>query len=145
MKRPIIITIVAVLCCAAAAYLWVIAATLLIRPGTFSLLAGRQFMYGLELAGPWMMLLVGLGYALVGWGLFRLHNWARAIVILLMIISVAALVPRISMTASGASLLWSGLQIAVRAVLAWYFASAPVVVDAFTAKRTPRINTDLHG
>lgn len=96
-------------------------------------------MYGLELAGPLMMLLFGLGYALVGWGLIRLHNWARVVVILLMILSVASLVPNISMAELGLPLFWYGLQIALRAALAFYFASAPSVVDAFASKSTPRI------
>ena len=145
MKRPILITIVAVLCCAAAAYLWVIAATLLIRPGTFSLMSASPFMYGLELAGPLMMLLFGLGYALVGWGLFRLHNWARVVVILLMVVSVASLVPKISMAALGIPLLWYGWQMALQAAVAFYLASAPTVVDAFAKKSAPRNLTDLHG
>ncbi len=85
------------------------------------------------------MLLFGIGYAAVGWGLLRLHNWARVIVILLMIISVASLVPKISMAALGIPLLWYGLRIALRAALAFYFASAPSVVDAFAKKSAPRI------
>ena len=90
------------------------------------------------------MLLFGLGYAVVGWGLFRLHNWARIVVILLMIISVASLVPKISMAALGIPLLWYGLQIALRAALAFYLASAPTVIDAFAKKSAPRNLTDIH-
>ena len=101
-------------------------------------------MHGLELAGPFMMLLVGLGYAIAGWGIFRLKNWARVIVIVLMVIRVAALVPKISMAELGVPVLWYGLQIALQVALAWYLAQAPSVMDAFTQKRHG-INTDSHG
>lgn len=131
MQRPLLVTVISVFFCAAAAYLWILAATLLIRPGTFSLMAGRYFMYGLELAGPYMMLLFGAAYALVGWGLWRLHNWARWITILIMVIGVASLVPKISMAELGIPVFWYGLQIAARAALAWYFARAPAVIDSF--------------
>jgi hypothetical protein len=54
-----------------------------------------------KLARPFMMLLAGTGYAIVGWGLFGLHNWDRVVVMLLMILRVAALVPKISMVQLG--------------------------------------------
>src|SRR5215472_2493136 len=144
MDRPIVITIVSLLLCAAALYLWIVGTTLLIWPGTLSLMSGRQLMHGLELAGPFMMLLVGLAYALAGWGIFRLKNWARVIVILLIVIRVAALVPKISMAELGVPVLWYGLQIALQVALAWYLAQAPSVIDAFAQKRhgSTRILTD---
>lgn len=134
MQRPTVVTIISLLLFTAALYLWIVGTTLLIRPGTFSLMSGSQFMYGLELAGPLMMLLIGFGYAVVGWGLFRLHNWARVAFILLMILRVAALVPRISMAELGVPILWYGLQIAVTVAAAWYLAQAPSVIDAFAAQ-----------
>ena len=91
-------------------------------------------MYGLELAGPYMMLLFGAGYALVGWGLFRLHHWARWMAMLVMVIGVASLVPKISMAELGVPVFWYGFQIALRAALVWYLAQAPTVIEAFTAK-----------
>jgi hypothetical protein len=135
MQRPLGITAIALLFCAAAVYLWVVGATLLIWPGTFSLMAGKQVMHGFELAGPYMMLLFGIGYALVGWGLFRLHNWARWIAMLVMVISVASLIPKISMAELGVPVLLCGLQMALRVAIGWYLAQAPAVIDAFAAKR----------
>ena len=102
-------------------------------------------MYGLELAGPYMILLFGTGYAMVGWGLFGLHNWARWIAMLVMVIQVASLIPSISMAQLGLPVFWYGLQIALRVALGWYLAQAPSVVDAFAAKTEPRIRTDLRG
>ncbi len=91
-------------------------------------------MYELELAGPYMALLVGSAWALIAWGLFRLHNWARWAAMLVMIVGVAWLVPKISMAELGVPVLWYGLEIALRAAAAWYLAQAPAVIDAFAAK-----------
>ncbi len=91
-------------------------------------------MYGLELAGPYMALLFATGYALVGWGLLRLHNWARWLAMLVMVLGVASLVPRISMAELGVPLLWYGLQIALYVAAGWYLAQAPAVVDAFAGR-----------
>jgi hypothetical protein len=135
MQRPIGVTIIAILFCVAAIYLWTIGIVKLVAPNAISLMAGSRLMYGLELAGPYMALLVGVGYALVGWGLFRMHNWARWSVMLVMVIAVASLVPTISMAAIGVPVLWYGFQIALRVAVGWYLAQAPAVVEAFASKR----------
>jgi hypothetical protein len=135
MQRPKGITVIASLFALTAVYLSTLAAILLISPGAISLMAGKHFLYGLELAGPYMFLLGGSVYASVAWGVFRLQNWARWIAMLVMVISVASLVPRISMAELGVPVLWYGLQIALRVAVGWYLAQAPAVVDAFAAKR----------
>lgn len=135
MQRPKGITVIASLVALAAVYLWTIAAFLLISPGAISLLAGKHFLYGLELAGPYMFLLGGGVYTLVAWGLFRLQNWARWIAMLLIVISTASLIPKISMAELGVSVLWYGLQMALRVAIGWYLAQAPAVIDAFAARR----------
>ena len=135
MHRPKGITVIASLFALAAAYQWTIAAVLLISPGAISLMAGKHFLYGLELAGPYMILLGGCVYGVLAWGLFRLHNWARWIAMLVMVISVASLIPKISMAELGVPFLWHGLQIALRVAIGWYLAQGPAVVDAFAAKR----------
>jgi hypothetical protein len=134
MQRPAGVTAISALFSLAALYLWTIAAVKLIAPNAISLMSGSQFMYGLELAGPYMALLIGSGYALVGWGLFRLHNWARWGTMLVMTIGIAWLVPKISAAELGVPLLWYGLQIALRAAAAWYLAQAPAVIDGFAKK-----------
>jgi len=131
MQRPLGVTIIAILFGAAAVYLWSIAAVKLIVPDAISLMAGSRLMYGLELAGPYMAILVGAGYALVGWGLFRIRNWARWTAMAVMVIAVASLVPSISAAELGVPVIWYGLQIALRVAVAWYLAQAPAVVDAF--------------
>jgi len=134
MQRPVGVIVIAALFAAAALYLWTIATVLLISPGAISLMAGKHFLYGLQLAGPYMIMLGGSVYAVVAWGLFRLHNWARWIAMLVMVISVASLIPKISMAELGVPVLWYGLQIALRVAVGWYLAQAPAVLDAFAAK-----------
>jgi hypothetical protein len=136
-QRPPGVTAVAILFFLAAICLFAIAIVKLIAPEAISLMSGAQFMYGLELAGPYMALLIGSGWAWVGWGLFRLHNWARWTAMLVMTIGIAWLVPKISMAELGVPLLWYGVQIAVRAAAAWYLAQAPAVIDAFAAQPQP--------
>lgn len=135
MQRPAGVTAISVAFLLAAIYLWTIAAVKLIAPDAISLTRGSQFMYGLELAGPYMALLIGSGWALVGWGLFGLHNWARWAAMLVMTLGIAWLVPKISAAELGIPLFWYGLQIALRAAAAWYLAQAPAVIDAFAGKR----------
>jgi hypothetical protein len=135
---------ITVLFATAAVYLWTIAAILLITPGTISLMAGKYFAYGLEIAGPYMILLAGSGYAVIAWGLFRLHNWARRLAMMIIAFSIVPLVPKISMAEIGLPVLWYGLQITLRVAAGWYLAQAPSVLDAFTQQRhgSTRILTD---
>ena len=144
IRRPAGVTVLAVLFSLVAIYLWTIAAVKLMAPGAISLMIARHFTYGLELAGPYMILLVGGGYALVGWGLIRLQNWARWSAMAVLALGVGLLVPIISAAELGWPLVWYGLQIALRAAAAWYLAQSPVVLDAFAnkAKTLPRINAD---
>ena len=135
MQRPAGVTVISALFFLAAIYLWTIGVVKLLAPDAISLMSGAQLMYGLELAGPYMAMLVGAGYALVGWGLFRLHNWARWAAMLVMVVAVASLVPKISMAELGVPVIWYGVQIALRAAVAWYLAQAPAVVNAFAGKR----------
>jgi hypothetical protein len=134
MRRPSGVTAISVVFLLAAIYLWTIGAVKLLAPDAISLMSGSPFMYGLELAGPYMALLVGCGWALVAWGLFRLHHWARWAAMLVMTWGIAWLVPKISSAELGMPLLWYGLQIAVRAAVAWYLAQSAAVMDSFKAK-----------
>jgi hypothetical protein len=145
MHHPKGVIVIAALFAIAAIYLCAIATVLLISPGAISLMAARHLLYGLELAGPYMMLIGAAVYAVVAWGMFRMHNWARWIAMLIMVISIMPLVPKISMTELGVPVLWYGLQIALRVAIGWYLAQAPSVIDAFAAKAKPRISTDLRG
>jgi hypothetical protein len=135
MQRPAGVTAISILFSLAAIFLWTFGAVKLIAPDAISLMSASPFMYGLELAGPYMALLVGSGYAVIAWGLFRLHNWARWAAMAVITVGVASLVPKISTAELGVPVLWYGLQIAVRVAAAWYLAQVPAVIDAFAVKR----------
>ena len=142
MQRPVLVSAIAGLFLLAAFFLWTVGVVKVAAPEAISLTAGSQLMYGLEIAGPYMALLVGSVYAIAGLGLFRLQNWARWMAMLIFAISIAPLVEKISRAELGAAIFWYGLQIALRAAAAWYLAQAPSVMDAFT-KVQPRIDTDF--
>jgi hypothetical protein len=134
MQRPAGITAIAVVFFLAAGYLWTIAAATLIAPTAISPMRGAQLMYGLEMGGSTAVFLIGLEWVLVGVGLLWLHNWARWVAMLVMVVGMAMLIPKIGAAEIGAGLLWDGLQIALRAAVAWYLAQAPAVIDSFSAQ-----------
>jgi len=90
---------------------------------------GAPFLGGLELAGPYMFLLVaGVGAAL-GWGLLRLNPWARRAVILAALLGVVELVPTVSVAVvelRASPLIWGGLGVMVRIMMVWYLYQEPV-------------------
>jgi hypothetical protein len=136
MERPASVTVIAALFFLVAAYLATIGVIELVAPGTLSMTLGAGITYGRELDGPHAALSVGAGWVLVGWGLYRLRDWARWCAILLMVIGIAGSVPAVSAAARdlGWPFLFYGAQIMVRVVIAWYLAASPEVVEAFARK-----------
>jgi hypothetical protein len=136
MQRPAGVTAIAILFLLAAAYLCGAGAIMLVSPGTLSMRIGAPLLHGLELAGPYMFLLVGAIATLIGWGLLRLNNWARRAALVAALLGVAMLVPSVSAAAAtfGWSLLWGGLGIMVRAAIAWYLVQLPAFSDSFAKK-----------
>src|ERR1700676_1936653 len=134
MQRPAVVTAISALFFMAGIYLWTIGVVKLLAPNAISLMIGSQLMYGLELAGPYMAFLVGTGWAAVGLGLFRLHNWARLTAMAVITVGIAWLVPKISAAQLGLPLLWYGLQITLRAAAAFYLAQSAAVVESFKSK-----------
>ena len=136
MERPASVTVIAALFFLVAGYLATVGIVGLVAPGTLSMTLGAGITYGRELTGPQTALSVGAGWALVGWGLYRLRNWARWCAILLMVIGVAGSVPAVS--AAARDLTWRfffyGAQIMVRIVIAWYLAASPELIEAFVRK-----------
>ena len=136
MERPASITAIAALFFLAATYLVAIGILEFVVPGTLSMELGAPVTFGRELTGPQAAISVGAGWALVGWGLYRLRNWARWCAIVLMVIGVAGSVPAVS--AAARDLTWRfffhGAQIMVRIVIAWLLAASPEVIEAFVPK-----------
>jgi hypothetical protein len=136
MERPASVMVIAVLFFLVGGYLVAIGVAELVAPGTLSMTMRTGGTYGRELNGPQAALSVGTGWALVGWGIYRLRNWARWCAILLMVIGVAGSVPAVSAAARdlGWRFFFYGLQVMVRVVIAWLLAASPEVVEAFARK-----------
>jgi len=127
----------------AGAYLFVLGIVMLVSPGTVSMALGAPLLNGLELAGPFMFLLIGGLGGLIGWGVWRRNNWARRTAIF------AALIGMVLMLASASvavlslrfgSLLAPGLGVLVRMLIVWYLYQAPVT--EWFAGRAPHMRID---
>lgn len=129
---PTGVTAIAILFFVAAAYLGLLAVVALASPGAVSMALAAPLLNGLELAGPYMFLLIGGVGALIGWGLLRLNTWARRGALVVALIGVVMLIPAVSAAAVdlGTPLLWGGLGIIVRVMIVWYLFQAPVA-EAF--------------
>ncbi len=136
MERPASVTVIAALFCLVAGYLVVIGIIEFVTPGTLAMTRATGITYGRELDGAQTAISIGAGWGLVGWGLYRLRNWARWCAMALMVIGVAGSVPAVS--AAARDLTWRfffyGFQIVVRVVIGWYLAASPEVVEAFVRK-----------
>jgi len=129
---PTGVTAIAILFFVAAAYLGLLAVLTLASPGSLSMELAAPLLNGLELAGPYMFLLMGGVGTLIGWGLLRLNKWARRAALVVALIGVVMLIPAVSAAAIdlGTSLIWGGLGIIVRVIIVWYLYQAPVA-EAF--------------
>ncbi|HEY6763313.1 MAG TPA: hypothetical protein VI386_00965, partial [Candidatus Sulfotelmatobacter sp.] len=75
-------------------------------------------------------------WGLVGWGLLRMHNWARWVAMLACVIGIAFAIPAISSAADIAGMIWpSGIGIILRAAVVWYLLQAPSVVIALSGNK----------
>ncbi|MGD0571214.1 MAG: hypothetical protein ABSA78_22705 [Candidatus Sulfotelmatobacter sp.] len=134
MERPASIAVIAVLFFLVAGYLVAIGIIEFVEPGTLALTRATGITYGRELDGAQTAISIGVGWALIGWGLYRLRNWARWCAIVLMVIGVAGSIPAVSAAARDLTwrFFWYGAQIMVRVIIAWILAMSPEVVEAFT-------------
>ncbi len=128
-QRPAGVTAVAAVFFLAGAYLLAVGLTMLARPGLISMAAGAELLGGLELAGPYMFLLMGALGTAVALGLWFLHRWARWLAILIAMIGIVLLLPSVSSALIDfrlAQLAWSGLGVMVRTMIVWYLFQGPV-------------------
>ena len=141
VERPAGVAAVAAAFLLAAAYLLAVGLTMLASPGLVSMAAGAELLGGLELAGPYMFLLMAALGAVIALGLWRLHRWARWLAILVAMIGVVMLLPtvssamldfRIGILASG------GLGVIVRTMIGWYLFHEPVG-NAFAGNKPPSL------
>ena len=118
---------VAALFALCAIYLGIAGSLMLVRPGTVSMSAGAPLLFGLELAGPYMFLLMALLGVVVAWGLVKRNNLARHAAMLIAIAGVVMLVPAVSaatVAVNTKQLVFSVLGIVVRVVVAYYLGRA---------------------
>jgi hypothetical protein len=129
MERPTGVTWIAAAFLLVAAYLLTLGVVMLASPGTVSMAAGASLLGGLELAGPYMFLLVGCVAAATGYGLLRLNNWARRIAILLVFVGVVMLIPTVSgavVSLRASPLIFGGTGVILRVMILWYLFQDPV-------------------
>jgi hypothetical protein len=113
-----------------AIYLGIAGGVMLLRPGAVSMSASAPLLFGLELAGPYMFLLMAVVGGGVAWGLVELNNIARHAAQLIAIAGIVMLVPSVSaatVTVQAKTLALGGLGIMVRVMVAWYLSRAETV------------------
>lgn len=113
---------------------------MLASPGSVSMALGAPLLNGLELAGPFMFLLIGGVGGLIGWGLWRRNNWARRTAIFAALIGMALMLPALSIAVMGlrlGSLLGPGVGVLVRMLIVWYLYQAPVTEWFAAQKENP--------
>ena len=126
---------IAVLFALCGLYLGVAGLLMLLQPGSISMVVGAPLLFGLELSGPNMFLLMALVGAGIAWGLMRRINLVRHVALIIAIAGVVMLVPSVSaatvMVQPGA-LIRGGLGIIVRVIVAWYLSQGHIA-DQFKA------------
>jgi hypothetical protein len=136
VEHPAGVTCVAMVFLVAAVYLLGVGLAMLVRPGLISMAAGAELLGGLELAGPYMFLLMAAVGAMVALGLWRRQDWARWIAILVALIGVVLLLPSVSSALFDfrlGKLAWGGFETIVRVLVVWYLYQ-PAVREAYTRK-----------
>lgn len=121
---------IAVLFAVCAIYLAGAGLLMLLRPGMISMASGAPLLFGLELSGPYMFLLVALvGLGIAG-GLLRRSNLVRRAAVLVAVVGIVMLVPPVSAAAilvQPGALALGALGIIVRVIVAWYLSRADTV------------------
>jgi len=122
------VRIIAALFVLCAIYLAIIGVLMSLRPAAISPAAGAQLLFGLQVAGPYMFLLMAVVAGGVAWGLIELNNIVRHAALLIVITGMVMLVPSVSAATviHPKALLFGGLGICVRLVVAWYLSRAEV-------------------
>ncbi len=90
---------------------------------------GEPLLEGLELAGPYMFLLVAAVGALTGYGLLRRNRWARRVAIGIALFGLVMLIPDVSSAVIEyrmGKLAIAGLGVIVRVMMVWYLYQEPV-------------------
>ena len=98
---------------------------------------GAPLLFGLELAGPYMFLLMAVAAGAIAWGLLRLNNIMRHAATLAACAGIVMLIPPVSGAVVAIrlkGLVLGGLGIIIRVMVAWYLSQAHIA-DQFKAAR----------
>lgn len=110
-------------------YLGIAGGLMLARPGLVPMAAGAPLLFGLELAGPYMFLLMAIVGAGIAWGLMELNNIVRHAATLVAIAGIVMLAPPIAaavVMVQPKALVFDGLGIIVRVMVAWYLSQSHI-------------------
>ena len=121
------------------AYLAIAGLIILVQPGVISMTVGAPLLFGLELAGPYMFLLVALVAGAIAWGLVRKVNVARHAAVLAAVAGIVMLVPPVSaavVMVQPTSLVMDGLGIILRVAAAWYLSQGHIADEFKAGKRS---------
>ncbi|MBI3476728.1 MAG: hypothetical protein HY010_13430 [Acidobacteria bacterium] len=91
--------------------------------------AAAPLLFGLELAGPYMFLLVAVAAGAIAWGLLRLNNIMRHAAILAACAGIVMLIPSVSGAVVAVrlkGLIFGGVGIIVRVIVAWYLSQGHI-------------------
>ena len=137
MRRPAGVTIIAILFLLNATCLCSLGIIMLISPEVLSSFRGLRSLRGTEMGGPYVALFVGIIWGLIGWGLIRMHGWARLAAMLWIAPGMAfGIVAFITASRFHWSLLLVGLEILAGMVIVWYLFTAPIIEQFSGTTRT---------
>jgi hypothetical protein len=134
MERPAGVTAIGVYYLLVGGYACAFAVLKLSTSGSFDLPVWAPLWNELEFYRESHALVFGVVWCLIGWGLLKLHRWARWAGMLGMVPAIFLLVAPISIAKIGLRLLWYGLLIALHTAAGFYLAQAPTALDAFKRK-----------
>jgi len=120
LERPAGVSAIAVGFGLASAYLWAMGVVGLASPDREPVRQITLLVVGLLYVGPYIALLAGIAAALIGWGLWRLNNWARLVAMIFAAAGIVMLVPGVSSPMMRWTFAASGAGMIVRVMVLWY-------------------------
>ncbi len=128
MRRPAGVTTIAILFLFNAMCLCSVGIIMLTAPEALSSIRGLLWLRRAEMAGPYVVLLMGTIWGVIGWGLIRMHGWARLAAMLWIAPGMAfGIITVITASRLHWSLLPVGLDILAGLIVVWYFFTAPII------------------
>jgi hypothetical protein len=121
-SRPSGVTLIAVVFCLMGIYLFGLGLVMLtpLRPPLLAAIISLA--HRLRPLSPYVALGIGSAWIILGWGLFRLHDWARVVAMTLVFVGVGLELVRLALGPSHpySTLAGGALEISLRLVIVWY-------------------------